>query len=113
MDYTLEECLPTVFIEPNGEDYNLHWDTNTHFEACNIVDENRDYIEGFLDGCYKILSINYTLPTRVWGHCAGHVAAIPKEVAEELERLIRELLHGLVTERYRNLANKNDLTTGG
>jgi len=107
IDYTLEDCLPTVFVEKMGEEYTLHWTANSDFDACLVLDDNRDYIEGFLDGCYKVFSINYTLPTRIWGHNSGCVAGIPKEVAEELEILIKELLQGLVKARYKNLAKKN------
>jgi len=107
IDYTLEDCLPTVFIEEMSGRFTLHWTSNTDFDACLVLDENRDYIEGFLDGCYKVFSINYTLPTRIWGHNSGSVADIPKEVAEALEILIKELLQGLVKARYKNLAKKN------
>jgi len=109
MNYTLEDCLPTVFIEKTGEDYTLHWAGNNDFDASLVLEENRDYIEGFLDGCYKVFSINYNLPSQVWGHNVGSVAGIPKEVAQELETLIKELLQGLVKARYGNLAKKNDL----
>jgi len=110
MNYTLEECLPTVFIEKNGQSYTLHWASQNDFDASLVLEDNRDYIEGFLDGCYKVFSINYSLPSRVWGHNAGCVAGIPKEVAEELEILIKELLQGLVKARYANLAKKNGLS---
>jgi hypothetical protein len=102
MDYTLEEALPVIYIEKNGNLYDLHWDSY-ECEASNILHENRDYIEGFLDGCYKVLSIEHKLPTRVWGHSTGFVAGITKHVAEILEQLIKDLLHNLVTERYKNL----------
>ena len=105
MNYTLEECLPTVAIEKAANNYNLYWEANGHFDACLVLDENRDYIEGFLDGCYKVFSVNYSLPSRVWGHNSGHVMGIPQEVAEELEVLIRDLLQGLVIARYENLKN--------
>jgi len=103
MKYTLEQCLPTVAIEKAGNNYNLYWQANSHYDACLILDENREYIEGFLDGCYKVFSINYSLPSRMWGHNSGQVNDIPQEVAEELEILIRDLLQGLVTARYDNL----------
>jgi len=107
IDYTLEDCLPTIFIEKSKKGYTLHWTSNNDFDACLVLDEQRDYIEGFLDGCYKVFSINYSLPTRIWGHNSGCVADIPKEVAQELESLIKELLQGLVKARYNNLAKKN------
>lgn len=102
MDYTLEQALPTIYIEQNGTLYDLHWDSY-EYEAINILHENRSYIEGFLDGCYKVLSIDHKLPTRVWGHSSGFVGRIPKHAAEILEQLIKDLLHNLVTERYKNL----------
>jgi len=104
MNYTLEDCLPIVFIEENEGVYSLHWSSNSDFSTSDVLDENRDYIEGFLDGCYKVFSINYSLPSRVWGHNSGSVSNIPKEVAEELETLIKELLQGLVEARYNNLS---------
>lgn len=103
MTYTLEACLPSVYIEQKSERYKLHWDADMTYEACLILDEQREYIEGFLDGCYKLLSVNYTLPSRVWGHCSGCVEDIPKEVAETLEQLIKDLLQGLVIARYENI----------
>ncbi len=36
-------------------------------------------------------------------HCTGFVSGITKHVAEILEQLIKDLLHNLVTERYKNL----------
>jgi len=104
MKYTLGDCLPKVFIEESEGFCSLHWSSNSDFDACDVLDEHRDYIEGFLDGCYKVFSINYKLPTRVWGHNSGSVSNIPKEVAEELETLIEELLQGLVEARYNNLS---------
>jgi len=105
MKYTLDECLPTVAIEKAANNYNLYWQADSQYDACLILDENREYIEGFLDGCYKVFSINYSLPSRMWGHNSGQVNDIPQEVAEELESLIRDLLQGLVTARYENLKN--------
>lgn len=105
MDYTLEEALPEVYIEPKKKGCNLHWDVN-ELEACNIIDENRDYIEGFLDGCYKVLSRDYELPTTVWGHRNGYVASIPEDVAKILLDVIKNLLHSLVEARYNNLLKK-------
>jgi hypothetical protein len=98
-----------VAIEYN-EGYDLVWFADMQYEACLILDEQRDYIEGFLDGCYKLLALNYDIPTRIWGHCAGHVANVPKDVAYTLKPLLEELLQGLVTARYQNLeaANKRD-----
>jgi len=106
MEYTLEVCLPKVYLDKSGGQCNLHWDVDISYEACLIIDEQRDYIEGFLDGCYKLLSLNYALPTRVWGHSSGSVQGIDTDTAEALEHVIKELLHGLVRARYKNLAAK-------
>lgn len=103
MKYTLEECLPTVAIEKANNSYNLYWQADGQFDACLVLDEQRDYIEGFLDGCYKVFSINYALPSRMWGHNSGQVNDIPQEVAEALATLIKDLLQGLVIARYENL----------
>jgi len=102
MDYTLEEALPQVYIEQCKSGCVLHWDVK-EFEACDIIDENRDYIEGFLDGCYKLLSREYKLPTKVWGHRSGHVSGISEEAAKILLDVIEGLLHSLVEARYNNL----------
>lgn len=106
MTYSLEACLPKAYVEAVEGQYNLHWDVDMSYEACLIVDEHRDYIEGFLDGCYKLLSSNHQLPTRVWGHSSGYVQNIPKEVAETLAQLIKELFHGLVKARFDNIKER-------
>jgi len=106
MKYTVDQCLPQVVIKQGDEHYELHWNTDFSYDACQIIDEQRDYIEGFLDGCYKLLCQNYSLPSRSWGHCAGHVVGISKDIAETLAVLIEELLHGFVRARYDNLVKK-------
>lgn len=108
MDYTLEDALPTIYIEKNDKRYDLHWDSYEN-EASKILNENQDYIEGFMEGCYQILSCDNEMPNQSWFYRSGFVPGLSKEVAEKLEVVIKNLLHSFVTTRYNHLKKQESL----
>jgi hypothetical protein len=102
MDYSLADALPEVYYVKNGKYYDVHWDCHG-VEADQVLNEYQSYIEGYLDGCYQILSIDHKLPDLTYGHRTGYVRGISKQAAIKLEAAIKELLYELVTERYKQL----------
>lgn len=108
MDYKLEDALPDVYIEKRGKYFDLHWDSY-EYEANLILVEKRDYIEGFMEGCYQFLSLDNEISDKTWSHVSGFVPNLSKSNAETLKTLIKNLLHDLVTIRYKHLKKQEDM----
>jgi hypothetical protein len=100
MQSSVIDYLPAITTTKEGKTYTVDWDYKGT-DVDDVLDEKSDYINGYLNGLYNLLSAIKKLPdTYTYGHRTGRITGLTKEQADAFSQAIKLLYYPIIEERY-------------